>query len=158
MNVSRALVPFVPFITTIAAKWVREQESAILADGLALTPLQIDDARRAGVLFPERIRLKFVEVIPTPGGLIGRLGQLTGLMSAKTAGLTLNYGIYIRSAYQEDRGLCVHECVHVGQYERLGSIEKFLRPYLSECLIPGYPLGPLEQEAIMRAHEILRDF
>jgi hypothetical protein len=35
------------------------------------------------------------------------------------------------------------------QYERLGGIRPFLKLYLYECLVtPGYPFGPLEQEAI----------
>ena len=45
-----------------------------------------------------------------------------------------------------------HELVHTTQYERLGGIEAFLRPYLLECLsAPGYPHGPMEQEAITTA-------
>ena len=35
------------------------------------------------------------------------------------------------------------------QFERLGSIQEFLRQYLFECLFPPfYPKGPMEQEAI----------
>ena len=46
--------------------------------------------------------------------------------------------------------------VHVAQYERAGSIENFLRPYLKECLDPGYPWGPLEQAAIHESSRIVR--
>ena len=156
MGVLALLVPFVPLITPFAARWVREQEAAILADGIALSRDQAEDARQVGVASPELIRLKFVDKIPVPGRLLGELGLRTGLVSPNTAGITLGYGIYIKSRYRHDRGLCVHECVHVGQYERLGSIDHFLRAYLKECLDPGYPLGPLEQEAIVRANDRVR--
>ncbi len=77
----------------------------------------------------------------------------------QTAGLTLNYGIYIRedcSDYRENRELYVHEMVHVGQYERMGSIKAFLTDYLEESISPGYPLGAMEQEAIVTAARIVR--
>ncbi len=148
----RLLVPLVPAIVPFAARWVRQQESKILQSGVALNPAQLDDARKAGVQHPEKIRLAFVESIPVPhGAMLGPLGRFAGLVSPHTAGITLGYGIYICADYRRDRGLIAHECVHVGQYERCGSIENFLRDYLRECLDPGYPWGPMEQEAIHRA-------
>jgi hypothetical protein len=39
------------------------------------------------------------------------------------------------------------------QYERLGSIEAFLRQYLHECITTGYPEAPLEQEAVRMERE-----
>jgi len=63
--------------------------------------------------------------------------------------MTLRYGIFIRSDCWARRLLVTHELVHVTQYERLGSFEAFLRPYLTECITPpGYPNGPMEREAI----------
>ena len=44
--------------------------------------------------------------------------------------------------------MTVHELAHVAQYERLGGILPFLRRYLFECLIAGYSVALLEQEAI----------
>jgi hypothetical protein len=150
------LLPLVPLITSRAARWVTAQEAAILAGGEILTAQELADARRAGVQRPERIRLQFVESIPMPEtGVLRGLGRLTGLVSAGTAGITLRYGIYIQRQFRGNRELYLHEFVHVGQYERLGSIEAFLRDYLRECLDPGYPRGPLEQEAIARAHEVV---
>ena len=152
----RALVKALPLIIPLAVRWVQQQEKLILRTGIALSKNQIDDARQSGVCEPEKIRIAFVEAIPIPHGfLLGPLSRLTGLVSTNTAGITLGYGIYIRRRYSSDRGLLVHECVHVGQYERLGSIKAFLRDYLRECLDPGYPMGPLEQEAIQRAREIV---
>jgi len=68
----------------------------------------------------------------------------------QTAGLTLNHGIFIRADHWRDRRLVARELVHVAQYERSG-IRPFLKAYFRECLVPGYPLGPLEQEAIQTA-------
>jgi hypothetical protein len=48
-----------------------------------------------------------------------------------------------------------HELAHVVQYERFGGIAPFLRAYFRECLDPGYPLGPLEQEAAREAARIV---
>ncbi len=81
------------------------------------------------------------------------------LIGPHTVGLTLRYGIYIRQdcqGYSAHRELYVHEFVHTSQYERLGSIHTFLADYLVECIVPGYPAGPLEQEAIVRAAMTVR--
>jgi hypothetical protein len=74
-----------------------------------------------------------------------------------TAGLTLRYGILVRHDWWRDRRLVAHELAHVAQYERLGGIAPFLRVYLRECLIEGYPAGALEQEAIRCASAIRRN-
>jgi hypothetical protein len=151
------LTPLVPLVSPRAGRWVATQEAAILAEGEILTANERADARKAGVLAPERIRLQFVESIPMPeAGFLRGLGKLAGLVSPHTAGITLRYGIYIQREYRGNRDLYVHEFVHVGQYERLGSIEAFLREYLRECLDPGYPWGPLEQEAIQRAQQVVQ--
>ena len=155
MERGRILIPILPLVIPFAARWVRQQEAIICAQGVPLDSGQLEDARKVGVLHPEKIRLQYVEPIPMPTGrVLTELGLRTGVISQATAGITLGYGIFIRSPFRRDRSLCVHECVHVGQYERFGSIEAFLRDYLRECLDPGYPFGVLEQEAITRAAEI----
>ena len=152
----RILLPLVPFVVPLAARWVRGQETAILAAGCRLSAQELCDARRAGVAHPEEVRLQFVPAIPLPASpILLYLGRWTGLVSPHTSGITLRYGIYIRRDCRSDRSLLLHELVHVGQYERLGSIGAFLRMYLRECLDPGYPFGPLEQEAMLRAQELL---
>jgi hypothetical protein len=157
MSRLKILVPFLPLIVPAAARWVGSQETALCAAGEILTQEQISDAREVDVLRPENIRLKFVDSIPVPGdGFLRRLGKITGLLRGETAGITLRYGIYIRKEYRGDRELYVHEFVHVAQYERFGSIDAFLRDYLKECLDPGYPWGPLEQEAIHGASRVVR--
>ncbi|MBI3885968.1 MAG: hypothetical protein HY302_09610 [Opitutae bacterium] len=75
-------------------------------------------------------------------------------MSPLTAGIIFGYGVYIRADLWGNRPLVVHELVHVGQFERYGNIDTFLRDYLTECLTIGYPNGPLEREAIDRSKVI----
>lgn len=120
----------------------------IMRDGVPLTSAQIADAKLIGVAHPERVRLCAVEEIPIPEhAALKAAGEMTGLISPMTIGLTLHYGIFIRSDHWGDRRLVVHELVHTWQYERLGGFQPFLQQYLHECLSIGYPAAPLEQEA-----------
>jgi len=105
-----------------------------------------------GVAHPEKIRLMKVDQIPVLNGrVVKALSSLFPMISCNTVGLTLRYGIYIRSRYWDDRHLIAHECVHTGQYERCGSVASFLKCYFTECLETGYPDAPMEQEAIVRS-------
>ena len=138
----------------LACAWVEEQEARILAEGLLLTPSQLEDARRVGVIHPQRVRLLNVAEIPMPSDpMLRAAAEMSGL-SPGAWGLTLQYGIFIRTDHWNERGLLVHELVHTGQYERLGGVRPFLDCYLRECLSVGYPMGALEQEAIRVAKEL----
>ena len=89
-----------------------------------------------------------VPEIPTPNHPeLAAAAEATGLISPFTIGLTLRYGIFIHADCWGQRRLIVHELAHTMQYERLGSIEAFLRQYLHECNTIGYPEAPMEQEA-----------
>jgi len=139
----------------LACAWAEEQEARILRDGVLLTPAQLEDARRVGIAQPERVRLLSVAEIPMPPDPVLRAAaEMTGLLSPLTCGLTLQYGIFIRTERWAERRLLVHELVHTGQYERLGGVRPFLDCYLRECLSVGYPMGALEQEAIRVEREI----
>jgi hypothetical protein len=133
----------------LACAWAAEQERIILQSGVALTESQVADARRVGVAKPERVRLLRVVQIPAPTHpALAAAANATNLISPSTTGLTLRYGIFLRADCWGERSLVVHELVHALQYERLGGFEGFLRPYLLECIVPpGYPYGPMEQEA-----------
>jgi hypothetical protein len=156
MNPSGHLIAQLPTLLPLAVDWVQTQEKEILACGVSLTPRQRNDAAAAGVNCPEKIRLQVARTIPVPADpILGKIADETGLLGPGTAGLTLRYGIYIRDDGQSNRELLVHEFVHVGQYERLGSIEAFLGLYLKECIDPGYPYGPMEQEAIHIARQVI---
>ncbi|MDD4963382.1 MAG: hypothetical protein PHI11_05610 [Gallionella sp.] len=135
----------------LATTWAKEQEGIILQLGVPLTEAQLADARQVGVIHPERVRLLQVMQIPKPDHQeLADIAAITNLISPSTAGMTLRYGIFIRTDCWGQRPLVAHELVHTSQYERLGGFEAFLRPYLLECLTPpGYPNGPMELEAIM---------
>jgi hypothetical protein len=127
-----------------------------MRDGVALTPNQVADVRRIGVVVPEKVRLRVVDRMPCPAKAILRFGgQKVRLISDATIGLTLRYGIFIRADHWGARRLVVHELAHTAQYERLGGFRPFLEAYLLECITPpGYPFGDLELEAKSIEHEI----
>jgi hypothetical protein len=83
-----------------------------------------------------------------------RAAAAVEFLTPATRGLALRYGIFIRADCWRERGLIAHELAHTGQYERLGGIEPFLRQYLGECLIIGYPAAPMEQAAIAAASRL----
>src|SRR5689334_920513 len=113
--------------------WVRAREAEILCAGVPLSEVWLGDARRAGVLNPERVRVLAVERVPMPlTPLLRRAAEYFRLASPHTAGMTLRYGIYLRCDCVNNSRLLRHELMHVAQYERLGSIKSFLRAYLRE--------------------------
>jgi len=147
MNQESLLSQF-EILLPLAAAWATEQERKILRDGVSLSADEIADARAIVMKEPDRVRLLRVERIPrpTPPQLRAACDAIHFLTPA-TRGLTLGYGIFIRSDCWGDRLLIVHELAHVAQYERLGGILPFLRKYLFECLTVGYAAAPLELEA-----------
>src|SRR5205823_13386582 len=77
-----------------------------------------------------------------------QLADTKQLISALTGGLTLRYGIFIRSACRFNRAMVVDELGHTAQYERLGGFETSLRQYLSQCHTIRHPAAPLQQQVI----------
>src|SRR6266550_2029433 len=134
----------------LASQWAAAQEQRICSHGQALSDAQLADARLAGVAEPERVRLLYVPEIPIPEHpALRAAADATKLISPLTGGLTLRYGIFIRSDCRFHRAMIVHEFGHTAQYERFGGFEPFLRQYLFECLTAGYPEAPMEQEVII---------
>ncbi len=145
-----------PGLLPLAAWWVALHERRILRHGVPLSPAGLQDAALMGVAHPEKIQLMKVDRIPWLNGwFVKLLSRIMPAVSCNTVGLSLRYGIYIRSKYWGNRHLIAHECVHTGQYERHGEIAGFLRGYFTECIEFGYPDAPLEQEAILRSAELL---
>ncbi|PYJ07501.1 MAG: hypothetical protein DMF06_15530 [Verrucomicrobia bacterium] len=139
----------------LACKWAAEQEQHILAEGEPLSEAQLHDARLVGILHRDRVRLLYVpEIVPPTYPMLRQAAEATSLISPVTGGLTLRYGIFIRSDCRGNRPLVVHELGHTLQYERMGGFEVFLRQYLSECLTIGYPEAPMEREVIDRTTRI----
>ena len=144
-------------ILPITCAWAEEQETLILEKGILLDKAQLSDAYRAGVMYPEKIRLLQVETLPPlENEDLMFLAKQIGFFSAVSSGLALGYGICLRHDFWNDRYALTHECVHVGQYEKLKGIRPFLNEYLRECLEPGYPFGHMEQEAIRVARDICK--
>jgi hypothetical protein len=109
-------------VLPMACAWAEEQEAVILRDGVALTASQIADAHHIGIAHPERVRLRVVEEIPLPlHPLLREAAEITGLISPRTAGLTLRYGIFIRSESWGERRLVLHELAHTAQYDSVVS-------------------------------------
>jgi hypothetical protein len=133
----------------LACEWAAKQEQRILATGEALSEAMLAVARQLGVKERERVRLLYVPEIPLPDDPVLRAATLqTEFLSPRTRGLTLRYGIFIRSDCGSDPTMVIHELCHTAQYERMGGFEPFLRQYIFECLTIGYPEAPMEQEVI----------
>ena len=134
----------------LACNWAEEQERIILRDGVPLTDEQITNAKKVAVAHPEKVRLLRVMQIPMPEHtLLQAAAEETHLITPSTIGMTLRYGIFIRSDFWGDRKIILHELVHISQYERIGGFKEFLQQYLYECITIGYPEAPMEQEAII---------
>jgi hypothetical protein len=132
----------------LAVQWASEQEQHILREGAPLTEDEIVDAKAVGVRDPERVRLLQVDAIPSPAHpMLKAAYEAINFLTGAPRGLTLQYGIFVRSDCRQDRHLLLHELVHTAQYERLGGMLAFLRKYLFECATAGYRAASLEQEA-----------
>ena len=139
-----------------AAEWAEEQQQRIMRDGVPLSIRELADALRVGVQDPERVRLLQVEAIPAPSHpALKAIYQVANFGPAKPRGLTVYYGVFVRSDCWRNRPLIVHELVHTAQYERLGGIEPFLRQYLIECATDGYNKSALESEAVTTAANLI---
>ncbi len=152
-----SLLNSLPALLPGAYEFAEKHEAIILAQGEPLSPALVEDARRAHVMHPEKIRIVYVVSLPEPqNGEMMFVAKHMGLFQPRSIGLTFGHGIYLRLDCRENRQMIVHECVHIGQYERLGGIRPFLDMYLRECIEPGYPFGALEQEAILVSREICK--
>ena len=145
------------FVLPLAAEWAEAKEQVVLKNGVPLSDSQMDDARRVGVIHPEKVRIFKVPQIPLPKHpVLKAAAEETQLITPSTVGLTVRYGIFIHSDFSDDRYLMVHELVHTSQYEKLGGFLPFFRKYLLQLINIGYPEAPMEQEAIKMAEKICR--
>ena len=146
------------FLLPLACEWAEAKEKVVLKHGIPLSNSQIEDAKRVGVIHPERVKIFEVPQIPIPKHPVLKAAtEATQLITPSTVGLTLRYGIFVHSNYSDNRCLIVHELVHTSQYEKLGGFLPFLRKYLMECITIGYPEAPMEQEAIKIAEKICKE-
>src|SRR5476651_1182861 len=82
----------------LAVTWARKHQEVILANGVPLTEPELFEARRVGIKQPERVRLLSVASIPFPEHpLLQAACRATNFVPESPRGLTLCYGIYLRS-------------------------------------------------------------
>lgn len=141
-----------PKLLPRALLWAEAQSRNIcLLRGEPLVPAGLALAKAVGVTYPERIRLWVVPQIPAPEDPdLRRFAVEQDLIGPNTRGLTLGYGIFVLEGHLSAR-LLSHECRHVHQAERAGSLAAFLSVYLKQIADHGYEHAPYELDA--RAHE-----
>jgi hypothetical protein len=143
------------YVLPLVSEWAEAKEKVVLKNGDPLSSAQMEDAQRAGVIHPEKVRIFTVPQIPLPKHpVLKAAAEETQLITPNTVGLTVRYGIFIHSDFSDDRYLIVHELVHTSQYEKLGGFLPFFRKYLLQLINIGYPEAPMEQEAIKMAEKI----
>ena len=97
-------------------------------------------------------------VIPKPDHpLLASAAEQLQFLGPDTIGLTLGYGIFIRTDSVEDPELIAHECRHVYQYEQQGSLQSYLEVYIPDLLKYGYKNSPLEMDAEKAAAQCILD-
>jgi hypothetical protein len=145
------LIKELPQLLPPAVDWAESRSREILETGYPLTPKEQQLASSVGVRRPELVRIKIVPAVPVPeNSKLRAAAEQSGLLGPSTHGLTLGYGIYLVEGFIDDR-IKRHECRHVFQYERAGSIAAFLAKYVPDVLEFGYWDAPDEIDA--RAHE-----
>jgi hypothetical protein len=120
------LAAALPSLLPKAIAWAQTQSEEVLAVGSPLGRQALENARRVGVVAPERIRVKLANALPLPDDPVLRSAALqAGLLGPGMVGLTLGYAIFICNGYLNLRILS-HESRHVYQYEAHGGIASFL--------------------------------
>lgn len=134
-------------ILSKAVVWAEYQSSLILRDGVPLSDKESELAIRMGVANPQRVRILTGIEFPRPNDLqlLAYIEQ-AGFYKPEMHGFTLGHGIFIKDGRRAYR-LVSHECRHVHQYEKHGSIEAFLRVYFLQINQVGYANAPLEIDA-----------
>jgi hypothetical protein len=132
-----------------AADWAAAEARRGAGVGHALSADRRAVARAAGVERPGDIRVAEVQRVPFPetDPLLARLCRENGFLGPKTLGLTLDHTLFLTPDAAGDPEIFAHECCHVAQVERLGSVRRFLHVYIEQVLQYGYAFAPLEIEA-----------
>jgi hypothetical protein len=136
--------------------WAKMQEDFILEHGTPLTPGQLADAHRCGVQDSSRVRVLVVDRIPLPDDEeLAEAARRAQIITEASRGVAIGHGIIIRADSWQNRGLLLHQLVHVAQCERSGGLESFVAEYLCDRrTCADFTIGSLEDEARGLAHEI----
>ena len=139
-----------------AVQWVTKMEQACMKFGQQLSPQGARDAQAVGVRQIGLVRVMVLSEIPLPSDPELRQFVLQSGLSG-IIGIAAGHGIVLKDGHG-DRHLIAHELGHVVQYERFGSIERFLVAYVPEVVLPPYyPNGPMEREAKRLANAVWFD-
>ncbi|WP_295891424.1 hypothetical protein [uncultured Vibrio sp.] len=146
-NPPTELVEYVERLMPEAEKFVNENESIALENGIPLTEKQLTIAENVGVKHPEKIRVYYVKELPSPKDPeLLTLAKEYDYSSPNMVAYTYGHGIWIKQSYKNDMKLLSHELIHVRQSEQLGKRE-LTKQYLMQLFIYGYRNAPLEVEA-----------
>lgn len=141
------LMEALPQILPKAIRWAEERSEEILGNEAALNSEEVLIAQNVGVSQPELIRYLIIDELPLPEDEeLKQAALATGLLGPTMIGLTLGHGIYFCNKAKTMR-LLAHECRHVYQYERAGSISNYLPSYLQQVAMHGYDNAPYEIDA-----------
>jgi hypothetical protein len=148
MTNTKDLIKNLPVLLPLAATWAESQSRLILHNGIALSKTQLELARCVGVRKSELIRILVVKEIPRPeNGMLKSACMELNFLGPDTQGLTLSYGVFIKTESEANRKLLAHEFRHVAQYEQHSSIMSYLSIYIPELFQYGYDRAPLEIDA-----------
>jgi hypothetical protein len=131
-------------------EWIEQQENDIISKGRQLTLNETEIAKRIGIKNYDVIKVIESDLVPQPKNkIILEMGLELGLLNKeRTNGICYRYGIFINKNATNKNLILIHELIHTLQYEKFGSLEKFLYQYIKECIELGYESSPLELEAV----------
>jgi hypothetical protein len=139
-----SITPHIPKVV----HWIEEMENFIQSNGRFLNEDELTFAKKIGILNYDIIKVWESNEVPKPkNAMIQYLGNEIGFFSSNTNGISFRYGIFLHSELKYTKDVLLHELIHTLQYERFGSIEKFILCYLDDVLINGYENSVLEKEA-----------
>ncbi len=133
--------------------WIEQQENIIFSKGRNLTFIETQIAKSIGIKNFDIIKVFESDFIPQPKNkIILEMGEQFGLLNKEsTNGICFRYGIFINKKATNKNLVLIHELIHTLQYEKFGSVEKFLYQYIKECIELGYENSPLELEAVNKS-------
>lgn len=131
-------------------EWVEQQENDIFSKGRHLTLNETEIAKRIGIKNYDVTKVNESDLVPQPKNkIILEMGEQFGLLDKeRTKGICFRYGIFINKNATNKNLILIHELIHTLQYEKFGSVEKFLYQYIKECIELGCESSPLELEAV----------
>jgi hypothetical protein len=140
-----------PVLLPRAVAWAEARYKDAAIHGRPLNRDESALAQAVGVVHPELIRVLVADSLPVPDDPeLAAAALETGLLGPGMVGLTLGYSVLVCRDHESTQ-LLSHEFRHVHQYERSGSIARFLPIYLGQILEFGYFSAPFEVDAW--AHE-----